>query len=411
MRYFCFMIRWIIFIAVILAIDFYAFQSLKTITKNKITFAVYWLLSLAILANFTYRLATFNSAHGFPQTLMLAFGLLILSIIPKIFALLILFGEDIFRVAKSVFNYFSSTPSNQYFPERRAFVSKMALGLAAIPFMSVLYGMARGKYNYQVINHTLYFDDLPEAFDGFKLTHISDIHCGSFDDAEKIMAGIDLINEQKSDIILFTGDLVNNLADEMIPWIGHFSKLKAEFGKYSILGNHDYGEYVRFNSDEEKAQNFQAIKELHPQIGFNLLLNDSVYVEKGADKIALVGVENWGTRFKKAGNLNVASSKINKEDFKILMSHDPSHWNAEIKKHQSNFQLTLSGHTHGMQFGIEIPGFKWSPVQYVYEQWAGIYEAFGKYINVNRGFGFLAFPGRVGIWPEITVITLKKKQV
>lgn len=293
--------------------------------------------------------------------------------------------------------------------DRREFVSKMALALAAIPFTSVLYGMARGKYNYQVINHALYFDDLPEAFHGFKLTHISDIHSGSFDDAEKIMVGIDLINEQESDIILFTGDLVNNTADEMEPWIGHFSKLKAKHGKYSILGNHDYGEYVQFNSEAEKAQNFQAIKDLHPQIGFNLLLNDSIYLEKGTDKIALVGVENWGTRFKKEGDLDVASSKINKEDFKILMSHDPSHWDAEIKNHERNFQLTLSGHTHGMQFGIEIPGIKWSPVQYVYEQWAGIYGAMGKYINVNRGFGFLAFPGRVGIWPEITVITLKKK--
>lgn len=403
------MIRWIIFLTVVLVIDFYAFQSLRTITKNKITFAVYWLLSLAILANFTYKLATFNSAHGFPQTLMLAFGLLILSIIPKIFALIILFGEDIFRMGKLGFNYFSSTSSTQFFPERRAFVSKVALGLAAIPFLSVLYGMARGKYNYQVINHTLYFNDLPEAFDGFKLTHISDIHSGSFDDAEKIMEGIDLINDQKSDLLLFTGDLVNNTADEMEPWIAHFSKLKANYGKYSVLGNHDYGEYVRFNSEEEKVQNFQAIKDLHPQIGFNLLLNDSVYIEKGNDKIAIVGVENWGTRFKKMGDLNVASAKIKNEDFKILMSHDPSHWDAEVKKHPSNFHLTLSGHTHGMQFGIEIPGIKWSPIQYVYKQWAGIYAELGKYINVNRGFGFLAFPGRVGIWPEITVITLKKK--
>ncbi|MFZ2431605.1 MAG: metallophosphoesterase [Lutibacter sp.] len=403
------MIRWIVFVAFILFLDFYAYQSLRTVTKNKIAFAVYWLLSLSILINFTYKLANFNSAHGFPQTLMLAFGLLILSIIPKIFALLVLFGEDIFRIFKGTLNYFSKGEPKAFLADRREFVSKIALGLAAVPFMSVLYGMARGKYNYQVIRHSLYFDDLPEAFHGFKITHISDIHSGSFDDAEKIMAGIDLINEQESDLMLFTGDLVNNTADEMEPWISHFSKLKAKYGKYSILGNHDYGEYVQFNSEEEKAQNFQAIKDLHPQIGFNLLLNDSVYLEKETDKIAIVGVENWGTRFKKAGDLNVASSKINKEDFKILMSHDPSHWDAEIKNHQSNFHLTLSGHTHGMQFGIEIPGIKWSPVQYVYKQWAGIYEELGKYINVNRGFGFLAFPGRVGIWPEITVITLKKK--
>lgn len=403
------MIRWVIFIAVVLFIDFYAFQSLKTITRSRIAMIVYWLLSFIILANFTYEFATFNSAHGFPQVLMLAFGLLILSIIPKIFALLILFGEDIFRVTKSAFNYFSKSSPTHFFPERRAFVSKVALGLAAIPFVSVLYGMARGKYNYQVLNHTLYFNDLPEAFDGFKVTHISDIHSGSFDDEDKIVAGIDLINEQESDLILFTGDLVNNLANEMIPWVSHFKTLKAKYGKYSILGNHDYGEYVRFRSEEEKAQNFQDIKDLHPQIGFNLLLNDSVYVENGNDKIAIVGVENWGVRFKKAGDLNLASSKINKEDFKILLSHDPSHWDAEIKNHQKNFQLTLSGHTHGMQFGIEVPGIKWSPAQYIYKQWAGIYSELGKHINVNRGFGFLAFPGRVGIWPEITVITLKKK--
>lgn len=403
------MIRWIIFVAFILCVDFYAYQSIKTLTKNKIVKMLYWVVSLGILANLIYRLLVFNDSRGLTQPMMLAFGLLILSMAPKFIALTVLFGEDIFRIFKGFLNYFSKSSSNAFLADRREFVSKVALALAAIPFTSVLYGMARGKYNYQVINHTLYFDDLPEEFHGFKVTHISDIHSGSFDDTEKIAAGIDLINEQESDIILFTGDLVNNTADEMIPWISHFSKLKAKQGKYSILGNHDYGEYVQFNSEEEKEKNFKAIKDLHPQIGFNLLLNDSVYVEKGNDKIALVGVENWGTRFKKEGDLNLASSKINKEDFKILMSHDPSHWDAEIKNHQSNFHLTLSGHTHGMQFGIEIPGIKWSPVQYVYEQWAGIYEDLGKYINVNRGFGFLAFPGRVGIWPEITVITLKKK--
>ncbi|MBK5209141.1 MAG: metallophosphoesterase [Flavobacteriaceae bacterium] len=403
------MIRWIIFVAFILFVDFYAYQTIKTLTKNKIVKILYWVVSFGILINLVYRLLIFNDSRGLTQPMMLAFGLLILSIMPKIILLAVLFGEDIFRVFKGFFNYFSKAKSKTFLADRRAFASKVALALAVIPFTSVLYGMARGKYNYQVINHTLYFDDLPEAFDGFKLTHISDIHSGSFDDAEKIDAGIALINEQESDLILFTGDLVNNTADEMIPWIPHFSKLKAKHGKYSVLGNHDYGEYVHFDSKEEKEKNFQDIKDLHPQIGFNLLLNDSVYIEKGDDKIAMVGVENWGKRFKKAGDLNLASAKIKKEDFKILMSHDPSHWDAEIKNHESNFQLTLSGHTHGMQFGIEIPGIKWSPAQYVYEQWAGIYTALGKYINVNRGFGFLAFPGRVGIWPEITVITLKKK--
>jgi hypothetical protein len=403
------MIRWLLFIVFVLLIDFYAYQSVKSLTKNRLILVIYWLISLSILVNVIYHLSNFRGSHGFNHSLMLGLGLLILSIIPKITAILVLFSEDIFRIFNTGFSYFFNASSISHFPERRAFVSKVALGLAAIPFASIIYGMTKGKYNFKVIRHTLFFDDLPEAFDGFTITHISDVHSGSFDDAEKINYGIDLINEQKSDVILFTGDIVNNTADEMDSWIPYFKKLKAPFGKYSVLGNHDYGEYVRWNSSEEKDQNFKAIKAIHPKIGFNLLLNDSVYLEKDNQKLALIGVENWGTRFKKAGDLNVASEKIKKEDFKILMSHDPSHWNAEVKTHPNNYQLTLSGHTHGMQFGIEIPGFKWSPIQYMYKYWAGIYKEFNRYINVNRGFGFLAFPGRVGIWPEITVIILKKK--
>ena len=402
------MIRWILFVVIILCIDFYAFQSVKMVTKNKVWFLFYWLISFLILVNFIVKLTNFNSSKGFTQDIMLAIGFLILAIVPKFIAVVVLLSEDIFRIFKGIFLFFSSEPLT-YFPERREAVSKIALGLAAIPFVSIIYGMTKGKYNYQVLKHTLFFEDLPEAFDGFKLTHISDIHSGSFDDELKIKYGIDLINKQESDVILFTGDIVNNKAEEMNPWIKDFKELKAKYGKYSVLGNHDYGEYVKWKSNEEKEQNFQEIKNIHPKIGFNLLLNDSIYLEKENDKIALIGVENWGIRFKKAGNLALASSKIKIEDFKILLSHDPSHWNTEVKNHKNNYQLTLSGHTHGMQFGIEIPGFKWSPIQYVYKQWAGIYKEFNSYINVNRGFGFLAFPGRVGIWPEITVITLKKK--
>ncbi len=403
------MIRWIVFIGFVLIIDFYAFQSVKTITKNKIILIGYWVVSSAILANVYYQLSSFNNSKGISQTVMLAFGILILSMAPKLIALLVLFGEDIFRIGKGVVNYFTNSTSTDFFSERRSFISKIALGLAAVPFVSIIYGMARGKYNYQVVNHTLYFDDLPSSFDGFKITHISDIHSGSFDNADKIAHGIELINQQESDVILFTGDIVNNLAEEMEPWIPYFKKLKSKVGNFSVLGNHDYGEYVTFANAQEKEANFQAVKDIHPKIGFNLLLNDSVYIERNSEKIALVGVENWGTRFKKAGDLDLASKKIDKNDFKVLMSHDPSHWDTEVKQHAKNYHLTLSGHTHGMQFGIEIPGFKWSPVQYIYKQWAGIYNEGTNFINVNRGFGFLAFPGRVGIWPEISVITLKKK--
>jgi predicted MPP superfamily phosphohydrolase len=211
-------------------------------------------------------------------------------------------------------------------------------------------------------------------------------------------------------MILFTGDIVNTHAKEMLPWIESFNRIKEhKFGKHSVLGNHDYGEYVDWKTAQEKDQNFHDIKALYGKIGFDLMLNENKYIKKGNDKIALVGVENWGRHFKKAGDLNKASEGLLKEDFKILMSHDPSHWDAEVNSHTKDFHLTLSGHTHGLQFGIEIPGFlKWSPAQYVYEQWAGLYEKSGKYIYVNRGFGYHAYPGRVGIMPEITVIELKK---
>lgn len=273
------------------------------------------------------------------------------------------------------------------------------MGAAAIPFASLIYGMFKGKYNFKVLTHVLHFEDLPEAFDGFRITQISDIHSGSFDSSKKIEYAIDLINEQESDLILFTGDIVNTKAEEMDPWIDTFKRIKTpSFGKYSVLGNHDYGEYLSWPSEIEKEANFQAIKDVHEKIDFKLLLNESAFIEKDGDRLALIGVENWGHNFKKAGDLKKASRATTKEDFKILMSHDPSHWEHEVKVDNHNYHLTLSGHTHGFQFGIEIPGiFKWSPVQYVYKQWAGMYQEYGKYINVNRGFGFHAYPGRVGI--------------
>jgi len=403
------MIRWLVFILIVLVLDFYAFQCVRTLSKNKWVLLGYWMFSLAILVNLIYQLNSMSGQRGFSQGVMLSFGLLILLMVPKMLVLVIMIGEDIFRIFKATLSMLSSSAERPYFQGRRDFVSKIALGIAAIPFASILFGMVKGKYNFKVIKHTLFFEDLPEAFDGFKITHISDIHSGSFSNKEKISYGIDLINEQESDIILFTGDLVNNTAEEMDPWISVFENLDAKHGKYSVLGNHDYGEYTNWSSKEEKERNFQAIKDVHPKIGFNLLLNDSVFIEKDQQKLAIIGVENWGTRFKKAGDLIKASEKTSKEDFKILMSHDPTHWNSEVKDNDHHYQLTLSGHTHGMQFGIEIPGIKWSPVQYFYKHWAGMYEEFGRHINVNRGFGYLAFPGRVGIWPEITVITLKKK--
>lgn len=406
------MFRWLILLFIVGAIEFYSYQAFKTAIKPRAFHWVYLIVSVLTLAYIIYGFTKFDRSIGQTQQTLLTIGLLLLFIVPKLIITAVLFLEDVFRVLRGIVCLFvDNTGRESFLPDRRKFISQVALGLAAIPFASLIYGMTKGKYNFKVIRQTLSFQDLPDAFDGFTITQISDIHSGSFDNREKIEYAIDLINEQKTDIILFTGDIVNSLATEMHPWIDTFKRIHTpKFGKFSVLGNHDYGEYLDWKGNEAaKAQNFQDIKELHNKIDFKLLLNEHIFIEKDNQKIAVIGVENWGEKFKKAGDLEKASRGLTDKDFKILMSHDPSHWNLEVQNHTKNFQLTLSGHTHGFQFGIEIPGYiKWSPVQYVYKQWAGLYENLGRKLYVNRGFGFHAYPGRVGIMPEITVIELKK---
>ncbi|WP_299312363.1 metallophosphoesterase [uncultured Aquimarina sp.] len=406
--------RWIIPLILYVLIEIYAYQVLRTISKNHWFQIIYLIFSLLVIGYVIYVFANYDRSVGPTKYSLRASGLLLVTLVPKLILVLFMFGEDIIRLCVAGYTYLTNTffdgNATQYLPDRRKFISQLALGVAAIPFVGLVHGIFRGKYNFKVISHVLYFEDLPSAFDGFRLTQISDIHSGSFDEVAKIEYAVDLINEQKSDLLVFTGDIVNTMASEMDDWIDVFKGLDTPFyGKYSILGNHDYGEYVTWNTEEEKDANFEAIKEVHSKIDFRLLLNENTFVEKDGERIAIVGVENWGHNFKKAGDLTKASTGISKEDFKILLSHDPSHWEYEVKKHEDHYHLTLSGHTHGFQFGIEIPGFlKWSPVQYVYKQWAGMYNEMGRYLNVNRGFGFHAFPGRVGIWPEITVIELRK---
>jgi hypothetical protein len=402
--------RLLIFFVIIALIELYAFQAVKTFTKVRWVLLSYIFLSVAAIVFIGYQFTKFDRSVGQTKMTMITLGLLLLILIPKLILTLVLFLEDIYRIFSGTISKISGASSDTFLPERRKFVSQIALGIAAIPFSSLIYGMTLGKYNYKVITQQIFFPDLPDAFDGFKITQISDVHSGSFDNPEKINYAIDLINEQEADMILFTGDIVNTHAKEMLPWIETFNRIKKyEYGKFSVLGNHDYGEYVTWKTEADKTKNFHDIKELYGKIGFQLMLNEHTYIQKGNDKIALVGVENWGVKFKKAGDLHKASEGLTKEEFKILMSHDPSHWDAEVNKHPKDFHLMLSGHTHGLQFGIEIPGFfKWSPAEYVYKQWAGLYEKAGKYIYVNRGFGFHAYPGRVGIMPEITVIELKK---
>lgn len=403
--------RLIIICIILLLIDVYAYQALRTLIKLKWILVSYQVVSVVFVFFLLYSFMQFDRSVGQTKNTMLTMGLLIAVYVPKMILSLVLLGEDVFRVGLGSINYFSNYDTDaDFLASRRKFISQIGIGLAAIPFLSIIYGVTKGKYNYKVIKQQLFYPDLPEAFDGFTITHISDIHSGSFDNAERINYAIDLINEQNSDLLLFTGDIVNTDAKEMLPWIDTFNRIQShQFGKYSVLGNHDYGEYVTWPSEEAKDENFLAIKGLHEQIDFKLMLNEHTFIQKGEDKIALIGVENWGNNFKKVGDINWATKDLTRDDFKILMSHDPSHWEYEVKDHEKHVHLTLSGHTHGMQFGIEIPGYiKWSLAQYVYKQWAGLYENKGKYVYVNRGFGFHAYPGRVGIMPEITVIELKK---
>ena len=405
--------RLLVLILVFFVIDFFAIQSFKSVFKGKWLYIVYIVVSILVVGNLIYQFATFNrGATGFTFGVKLALAIFSVVYLTKLFLALFMFGEDIFRVLKSLYNLITEqkTASGSYIPSRRKFIGQLALGVASIPFAASIYGVIRGKYNYKVIKHTLTFKDLPEAFDGYQITQISDLHCGSFDNAEKIAYGVDLINQQESDLILFTGDMVSNVADEMLPWMDTFSKLKAKDGMFSVLGNHDYGDYKYWSTSDAKAKNLQKLIDQQEQLGFKVLKNESAFIEKNNQRIAIQGVENWGAGgFKKAGDLEKTVKNVDSNDFKILMSHDPSHWEAQVVDHKYHHHLTLSGHTHGMQFGIEIPGwFKWSPIKWRYKQWAGIYKQKGQYINVNRGFGFLAFPGRIGIWPEVTVITLKK---
>ena len=404
-------LRIVLLFLFLFVVEIYAYQVVRTLVKAKAILVSYQIISALLLVFIVYSFTQFDRSVGQTSQTMRTMGLLLLIYLPKIILTLVLFGEDIFRIGFGSVNHFAKfNDSVDFFASRRKFVSQIGLGLAAIPFLSLLYGETIGKYNYKVIKQRIFFPDLPDAFDGFTITQISDVHSGSFDNPEKINYAIDVVNEQNSDMILFTGDIVNTHAKEMHPWIDTFKKIKEhKYGKYSVLGNHDYGEYISWPSEAAKEENFQNIKNLYGQIDFKLMLNEHTLIEKGTDKIALVGVENWGHNFKKVGDINLASANLAKEDFKILMSHDPSHWDYEVKNHDKNFQLTLSGHTHGMQFGIEIPGvIKWSPIQYIYKQWAGLYENMGRYVYVNRGFGFHAYSGRVGIMPEITVIELKK---
>jgi predicted MPP superfamily phosphohydrolase len=406
--------RLVVFIGVLLCLDAYLFVGLRSVfSKSKSQ--PYVLIGYIVLAMVSYiglyvmiqyfQERSLNATLGRNLLIGISFSFIIFKLLLFIF----LVFDDVIRVINFVFQSFSKfmghTPEID-FDERRKFIVKLGLGVASIPFASMLYGITKGKYNYKLKKLTLNFTNLPKAFDGFKLVQISDIHSGSFDSISDVQRGVDLINKQNADVVLFTGDLVNGDSREVIPFIDTFKSIKPKV--YSILGNHDYSDYKKWESKEAKQENADLMDVYHDEMNFNLLKNESIKLKKGADEISIIGVENWGKGFKQKGDLDKALKGVDQDAFKILMSHDPTHWDLKTVPHQTNIDLTLAGHTHGMQFGIDIPGFKWSPAKFRYARWSGLYQEAKQYLYVNRGFGFLGFPGRVGMWPEITVIELKR---
>jgi len=400
-----------------LLLDLYVHQGLRSLMprlhKNlkRFILIIYWVISVGVTLLLLLGLNSSSKPPGMTTYHQWVLSIFITLFVTKVFFVLILFAGDIYRLTAGLINALRKTPvkGRGYVPTRRRFVSEAAVLVAAIPFTGFLYAMFKGKYDYKVHRHTLYFDDLPEAFDGFTITQISDVHSGSFDNAEAVQRGIDLAKAQKSDLFVFTGDLVNNVSSEIEPYIGHFSQLKAPYGQYSVLGNHDYGDYVQWRSEADKAANLEQLKAHHKTLGYKLLLDENVRLEKDGQKIVLIGVQNWGRGFIQIGDLDRAMQGVDTNEFKILLSHDPTHWEEKVRYHPSLVHLTLSGHTHGAQFGVETDKFRWSPVKYRYLDWAGLAEENKRHLYVNRGFGFLAFSGRLGIWPEITVIELKRK--
>lgn len=408
---------WWVIIGIMIILDIYVYQAIKVVLPEHspkarlFIIVLYWLISVTVVGVLVMMpFVNFDQWPRAVRTYLFAttVGWFFAKLIVSIFLAL----DDIRRGGMWVIGKLFSNPSVEISQAsdgitRSAFLSWLGLAAGGTLFGTLIYGFSN-KYKYHINRIPLSFANLPAAFKGLKIVHISDIHSGSFMDKKAVIHGVEKIMKEKPDLILFTGDLVNDRATEMTDYMDVFNKLRAPMGVYSTLGNHDYGDYVRWTSADEKHANLERLKAVHGELGWKLLMNEHIVFERGADKIALLGIENWSAKgnFPKYGKMSEAHPGTEDLPFKILMSHDPSHWEAEVVPQYKDIDLMLSGHTHGMQFGVELPGFKWSPVQYMYKQWAGLYENDTQKLYVNRGYGFIGYPGRVGILPEITVITL-----
>lgn len=402
----------ILFLIFILGVETYTFFGLKSslsfegkklLIANAITLAITFIGIILLILSFQSDHSTIKLHVN------LIFGLALSFMLAKLAMSSLFVVEDIFRgftwFFQSAFKFRLAEMTSR---SMLSGVLAIVVGSSFIIFMN--YGVWFGRYQFKTHHQVIEYENLPEEFNGFKIAQLSDMHLGTFDQLKRVKQGLNQLQNEKPDLILFTGDMVNNRAEEVVPFIDMMRKLEAPYGKFSVLGNHDYGEYVRWKSEHEKNDNLERLKGFQKQMGFNLLLNQQVKLNKNNASIYIAGVENWGTPpFPQFGVLEKAVEGRSSDDFIVLLSHDPTHWREKVISSPIEVDLTLSGHTHGMQFGIEIGKFKWSPVKYRYPDWAGLFTNKNSHLYVNRGFGNIGFPGRVGIWPEITIIELRKK--
>ena len=406
----------LVFAVIFLIIDYYFFQAVINVSKNwsplwrTATRYSFWIpTALSFAAMLWWAIDDpYRYSANFRNWVITG---LVATYFSKIFGVVVLIIDDGQRLVKWLAQFFKGADGN--LPgdpiSRSEFLSKAALVASAIPAGAFAYGIISGAHDYRIRKISIPLSNLPKKFDGFKVAQISDIHSGSFWSKTAVKGGVEMILNEKPDLIAFTGDLVNNETSEVKNYIEVFEKLRAQFGVLSITGNHDYGDYKSWNTNGEKQRNFQDLIAAHKEMGYDILLNENRKITIDGESISFIGVENWGKgRFTKYGKLDEAYSGTEDSPVKILLSHDPSHWDERVRPNYPDIDLMLAGHTHGFQFGVEIPGFKWSPSQYVYKQWAGLYQEGNQRLYVNRGFGYIGYPGRVGIPPEITILELKK---
>jgi predicted MPP superfamily phosphohydrolase len=408
------MSRIIIVVLFLLAVDYYALQALKQTDwgRTKIFQLLYGLFSFFTMAGFIAVLMKWPEELPIDSNMISYFGgYLFIFYFSKFIVIFPLLIDDMRRLILFFSRRLRNTTDDTYWPSRSAFLSKLGLVLGGIPAFVLTYGIVRNPFRFQLRSESIPVKNLPTSLEGLKIVQISDLHSGTFNNSQPFEDAIQLVNNQNPDIVGFTGDLVNNIASEATTFVSLFSKIKSKYGIYSILGNHDYGDYYDWLNEEQKRDNFDLLQKYHRSMGWDLLLDDARQLEIDGFKINIIGVENISalSHFPVYGDLSKAWAKTPKGDYNILLSHDPTHWDSEVVVDYKDIDLTLSGHTHGFQFGIEIPGYiRWSPSQWVYRRWAGLYKEKNQYLYVNRGLGCLGYPGRVGILPEITSIKLTK---